>query len=278
MKRMTVLISDKPYCEAQVGGMMCGQPVEQWGQQCKYHDPPKVILHLCADTGSDTKPYQDDPDYEVIKVGADIGVENYQPPHNVYGIIANPVCLEFSTARTGGKARDPEAGMFLVNECLRIIKEANPTFWVIENPATGRLKDYLGTPRMTYEPWEYGSPWTKRTALWGNFNLPAKKYTRWEDVPKIAEMYTRPGRGKPGLAFQHRAMVKRIPEFAPFVEAIMVAPSANHHADMEFRSLCSQKFAQAFYEANSPPEALSSQDGLEVPTEPMPKSINRNQE
>lgn len=84
----------------------------------------KIILHLCADTGSDTKPYQDHPDYEVILVGAAIGVENYHPPENVYGIIANPVCVEFSTARANGKARDPAAGMFLVNECRRIIEEA----------------------------------------------------------------------------------------------------------------------------------------------------------
>lgn len=26
----------------------------------------KVILHLCADTGSDTKPYQDDPDVKSV--------------------------------------------------------------------------------------------------------------------------------------------------------------------------------------------------------------------
>jgi hypothetical protein len=57
---------------------------------------------------------------------------------NVHGIIANPVCLEFSTARSSGKARNPEEGMILVNECLRIIDEAKPNFWVIENPAKGR--------------------------------------------------------------------------------------------------------------------------------------------
>lgn len=57
----------------------------------------KIILHLCADTGSDSKPYQD-AGYTVIKVGSDIGVENFQPPANVYGIIANPVCTEFSIA------------------------------------------------------------------------------------------------------------------------------------------------------------------------------------
>lgn len=33
---------EKPYCEAQVGGMMCGKPVKKWGHQCKYHDPKGV--------------------------------------------------------------------------------------------------------------------------------------------------------------------------------------------------------------------------------------------
>lgn len=110
----------------------------------------KTILHLCADTGSDTKPYRDN-GYNVILVGSAIGVENYHPPKNVYGVIANPVCLEFSTARSDGKARNPEKGMELVRECQRFI-----------------------------------------------------------------------------------------PEFSDF----------HPESDMEFRSLCSQKFAQAFYEAN----------------------------
>lgn len=48
----------------------------------------KTILHLCADIGSDSKPYKDNNDYNVILVGSDIGVENYHPPNNVYGIIS----------------------------------------------------------------------------------------------------------------------------------------------------------------------------------------------
>lgn len=51
----------------------------------------KIILHLCADTGSDSKPYKD-AGYDVRLIGSDIGVENFNPPKNVYGIIANPVC------------------------------------------------------------------------------------------------------------------------------------------------------------------------------------------
>lgn len=97
----------------------------------------RLILHLCADTGSDTKPYQDDPDYDVRLIGSSIGVENYHPPKNVYGIIANPVCTEFSIASGFHKKNDYEKGMFLVRECQRIISECDPKFWVIENPATG---------------------------------------------------------------------------------------------------------------------------------------------
>ena len=226
----------------------------------------KIILHLCADTGSDSYPYSQDPDYEVIRVGSDIGVENYHPPQGVYGIFANPVCTEFSTARKGGLARDTEVGMFLVNECMRIIKECNPVFWVIENPARGALKNYLGKPQFTYQPYQYGSPWSKHTALWGKFNIPQVKYKTWADVPediKIKDLYVRPtatyangqtrkATGVPSLAFMHaRKHLKFIPEFAQFMEISERKGNARSNgADMEFRSLCSQKFAQAFYEAN----------------------------
>jgi hypothetical protein len=200
----------------------------------------KIILHLCADTGSDTQPYVD-AGYTVIKIGRDIGVENYHPPENIYGIIANPVCLEFSTARSLGKARNPEKGMEIVKECQRIIKEAGDLkFWVIENPAKGVLRNFLGKPDYEYEPWWYGSPWTKKTALWGKFNIPKRLYDKWEDVQKIQELYTRPGRPKPSLAFMHKSHKKFIREWDCFEVG----------SDMEFRSLCSQKFAQAFKEAN----------------------------
>ena len=132
-----------------------------------------VILHLCADIGSDSFFYRNDPDYEVIMVGEKIGVENYTPPPNVYGVIANPVCTEFSTAKCFKHVGDLEKGMFLVNHCLRIIKEANPKFWIIENPFNGRLKEFLGKPKFVYQPWEFGSPWTKKTAIWGEFTPPA---------------------------------------------------------------------------------------------------------
>ena len=200
----------------------------------------KTILHLCADTGSDSKPYADN-GYNVILVGSKIGVENYHPPQDVYGIIANPVCTEFSIARGFHKEGNYEKGLFLVRECQRIIAECNPHFWVIENPASGHLKDFLGNPVLVYEPWHYGSPWTKKTALWGKFNKPKRIYERWEDVPKNPALYVRPTRPKPSMAFLHKSAFDLIPEFEGLPRP---------ESDMEFRSLCSQNFAKQFYEAN----------------------------
>lgn len=203
----------------------------------------KIILHLCADLGSDSRYYQLDDDYEVIKIGQEIGVENYTPPENVYGVIANPPCTEFSTAVCFTHVGDTEKGMELVNHCLRIIEEAKPDWWVLENPAKGRLKEHLGKAEAVYQPWQYGSPWTKQTALWGVFNMPEKKHHKWEDVPnKIDELWIRKGRKKPALVYLHKSAINLIPEFEFAREYIK--------CDADIRSMCSQGFAKAFYEAN----------------------------
>jgi len=202
----------------------------------------KIILHLCADVGSDSYPYKN-AGYEVRCIGKDIGIETYSPPSNVYGIIANPVCTEFSVVRGGfHKDGDYEKGMILVNHCKRIIGESNPKFWVIENPATGKLKNFLGQPDYTYEPWMFGDPWTKKTALWGKFNHPEYIYTNWADVPKNKKLYIRPGRKKPGMAFFHKSAIHHIHAFSIFVDSVS--------NDMDFRSLCPQGFANAFFNVN----------------------------
>lgn len=175
-------------------------------------------------------------------VGKDIGVENFDPPENVHGIIANPVCTSFSIANGFHKINDLEEGMFLVNHCKRIIEKANPSWWVIENPANGRLKEFLGKPDYVYQPWEYGSPWTKKTALWGKFNIPKPIYTKWEDCPKNPNLYQRPGRPKVALAFLHKSAVEFIPEFWWAKDRI--------HTDADIRSMCSDGFAREFYRFN----------------------------
>lgn len=200
----------------------------------------KIILHLCADLGSDSKYYQLDNDYQVIMVGESIGVENFVPPENVHGIIANPPCTEFSTAP--GFHFDRKADTGLLGYCIKIIDKCKPKWWVIENPANGTMKNIIGTPKAVYQPWQYGSPWTKKTALWGNFNMPFPLYSKWEDCPKNPALYVRPGRPKPALAFFHKSAVDLIPEMQWAKDKIKT--------DADIRSMCSDGFAKAFYLAN----------------------------
>ena len=61
--------------------------------------------------------------------------------------------------------------------CLDIIGHFYTEVWALENPV-GRLPklrgDRLGKVRLKFNPCDYGDPWTKKTYVWGNFNLPVK--------------------------------------------------------------------------------------------------------
>ena len=131
----------------------------------------RIILHLCADIGSDSKPYKD-AGYDVRCVGIEQDVCTYFPPENVYGIIANPPCTMFSLARTTASTpRDIKGALSVVSACLRIIWICKPKFYVIENPM-GLLRHYIGKPKITIQPYWFGDSYSKRTDLWGDFNIP----------------------------------------------------------------------------------------------------------
>ena len=173
------------------------------------------------------------------KTGAVIGYE-FLPISNISGILAAPPCTEFSVLNCKAEARDRDeaAGMEIVNACMSIIKACEPAWWALENPR-GYLRKYLGPPTMTFQPWQYGDPWTKVTDIWGNFNIPAPVFGKWEDVPKLP-LYTRPGRGKPNFAFLHKSAWPDIPQLSYH----------RPETDAEFRAMTPPGFANAFYEAN----------------------------
>lgn len=202
---------------------------------------PKIILDLCGGTGSWSRYYKNAgydvrnitlPDYDVIE---------YEPPENVYGILAAPPCTEFSVLNCRAEARErkPEEGLKVVMACLRIIQQSNPKWWAMENPV-GYLREYMGKPTVTFQPWEYGDPWTKRTDLWGTFTPPQKIYASWEDVPNKLPLYTRPGRGKPNFAYLHKSAHALIPQLS----------FANPQNDAEFRAITPPGFAEEFFKAN----------------------------
>src|SRR5580692_7054956 len=117
----------------------------------------KIILDLCGGTGSWGLPYAV-AGYDVRLVTLpENDVLTYQPPENVYGILAAPPCTMFSDARTRAKTpRDLQGGMKIVETCIRIIhsyqyntlhdqqKYPPLKFWALENPWYGRLKWFLG--------------------------------------------------------------------------------------------------------------------------------------
>lgn len=99
---------------------------------------------------------------------------------DVYGVLAAPTCTMFSMARTVAKTpRDLKGAMALVDACLEVVKFCQYDgrkldFWALENPKA-RLRWFLGIPAMTFQPFEYGEPHSKKTDIWGNFNTDLKK-------------------------------------------------------------------------------------------------------
>lgn len=201
----------------------------------------KIILDLCGGSGSWSRPYHE-AGYDVRLITLpEYDVLTYTPPGNVWGILAAPPCTEFSVLNCIAEARErkPEEGLKVVMACMRIIEQCEPQWWALENPVV-HLREYMGKPRLTFQPWEYGDPWTKRTDIWGEFNTPAKLYRTWEDVPNKLPLYPRPGRGKPNFAYLHKSAHSSIPQLS----------FADPKTDADFRAITPPAFAKAFFEAN----------------------------
>ncbi len=162
----------------------------------------KIILDLCGKTGAWSKPYKDTGyDVRIITL-PEYDVRIYQPPEAVYGILAAPPCTMFSLARQNAKTpRDFTKGMDCVISCLKIIWRIRYhyalQFWALENP-TGYLRQFLGKPAFTFQPYEFGDKSKKRTDLWGYFKNPKKKPICKPDYPRKGKkswsgQYSTPG-------------------------------------------------------------------------------------
>ena len=186
----------------------------------------KKILDLCGGTGAWSKPYKDN-GYDVRLItlpGYD--VRTYQPPQNVYGILAAPPCNDFARQCTN---RDLLRGMEIVKACLNIIwqcqyHKSGLKFWALENPK-GMLLRFLGKPTLVFQPLDYGNHGRKTTYLWGNFNKPSSC-----PIPMTFE----------------EAALQRKHHIHPF-------PSAKEYPGIDRtgrRAITPPGFSHAFYEAN----------------------------
>jgi len=139
----------------------------------------KIILDLCGGSGAWSKPYKD-AEYDVRLITLpDNDIFFYEPPENVYGILAAPPCTMFSRARSRAKTpRDFKTGFSAVHACLKIIWQCQfkqkLEFWALENPM-GLLRRFLGDPPWSFRGNEFGDDHIKFTDIWGNYNPPSKR-------------------------------------------------------------------------------------------------------
>lgn len=211
----------------------------------------KLILDLCGGTGSWSRPYLEAGyDVRVITM-PDQDVRDYQPPKNrrVHGILAAPPCTQFavSGARWWGE-KDPallDEAVQVVEACRRIIKEARPEWWALENPV-GRLWRFIGRYRYTFQPWQFGDPWLKRTCIWGDHQQPAASHTEAPD--------TRGGRWKVSLT-NHLSPKPTAEQISKLVQTGMLPADWIHRLGPSperatLRSITPPGFARAFMAAN----------------------------
>lgn len=137
------------------------------------------VLSLCDHSGAWSEPWVQ-AGYDVVRVDLQNGMDIRTLPFYTRGpsvILAAPPCDHFANsgarwwAGKGDKAL--HEGLALVDACLRLVTLYRPIVWALENPH-GRLSRYLGPPAHTFDPCDYGDPYTKRTCLWGHFTLPQK--------------------------------------------------------------------------------------------------------
>lgn len=190
----------------------------------------KIILDLCGATGAWSKPYIDAGyDVRVITL-PEQNVIDYIPAKNVYGILAAPPCQMFSRARNKydkTMPRDFLKAIGPVNACIRIAWTSKPKFFALENPM-GLLSRWLGKGKYYFDPWWFGDPWTKRTALWGWFNKPERKYYKIDDVMTKQDIE------------KCRKHNQKLPSISDFTSG----------KQSDRRAITPAGFAQAFFEAN----------------------------
>lgn len=163
----------------------------------------KTIISLFDYSGSWSKPYREN-GYNVIQQDLKLGqcivddtvpnaIKDYVDGNKVYGILSAVPCTDFagSGARWWNEKETMpanyagdnvkfkntiELSMFFVFATQLLVELFNPVFWCIENPVgrIHKLVPEIGKPKLYFNPCDFGDPYTKKTALYGNFNTNLK--------------------------------------------------------------------------------------------------------
>lgn len=151
----------------------------------------RVVLSLYDHTGNWSKPWreagydvyqfdiQDDPDMgDVMKFSPGFFADYFGDfgGRDIYAILAAVPCTDFASSGARHFARKDADGttaasIALAKQTWATVEYFRPSIWAAENPV-GRLGKLTGLPhwRTSFDPNHIGSPYTKKTLLWGRFN------------------------------------------------------------------------------------------------------------
>lgn len=195
-----------------------------------------IILSLFDYSGNWSEPYKNN-NFEVIQIDEKLGTNildwDYKiiNKDRIFGILAAPPCTDFSlSGACWWKEKDKKGitkkSIDLVKKTLEIINYFNPNFWALENPV-GRIEKLIpelkSKKMITFNPCDFGDPYTKKTILYGVFN------------PWLIQNPVKPVKGSHSLDSYLQKKGIKLPCYSK---------------RGELRSVTPKGFAYAFYEAN----------------------------
>lgn len=208
----------------------CAEPFERAGWQCLNID---MGLSDLNDMFTSINPihYTD-----IMKLNADWFYKHiFENDIDVNGIIAFPPCLRFAQSgsqwwKEADLKGETDYYVKLVYQVLAAVDLCKPDFWMIENPV-GRIAELVpelkGFGPRYYQPWQYGDPYSKKTALYGEFAMPC---------PVNIVEPVNSGTKESSLDYYFRA-VKRVKDF--------------QRLRSYYRSITPPGFSNEFYRVNS---------------------------
>jgi len=145
-----------------------------------------IVLSLCDRTGVMVQPWADagyecwivdtqhkpgvfwSNDTKSWNFGLDVRDFHDHEEQDIAAVFAFPPCTHLAVS---GARWFAEKGLESLHESLGIviackrICEASKAPWMLENPV-GMLSSYWRKPDYTFQPWQYGDTYTKKTCLW----------------------------------------------------------------------------------------------------------------
>lgn len=139
---------------------------------------------------------------KITKVSADI-MEYLPPRQEIAFMAAFPPCTHLAVS---GSRWFKGKGLYALADSVRLFaKAAQLCEWaecpyMIENPVS-TISTYWRKPDYSFDPWEYGADYTKRTCLWtgGGFVMPSAAVTNKPEVCKSKMHLIPPGDDRANL-------------------------------------------------------------------------------